>query len=82
MPVGKQRSGSIASEPALTPPPIKGTLIQIQIPLEMIEAALVRHAQRPTPLKVAKAKQKKPRVRFSIPLARIEMPLDPIPRKK
>jgi hypothetical protein len=82
MPLGKERNGSLASEPASTLPPIVGKVFHFHIPLAMFGAALARHRQRPTPPKVTKDKPKKSLIRFRIPLARIEMPLDLFPRKK
>jgi hypothetical protein len=78
---GRKRNGSTAAEPATTLPPIEGNVFELHIPLAMIEAALARHRQRSTQRKLAKAKPKKALMRFSIPLVRIEMPLNPIPRK-
>lgn len=82
MPLGKERNGSTASATVSTPPPMEGNVIQLHIPLAMIEAALARHRQRPSPPKLAKDKPREVLMHFSIPLVRIEMPVDLIPRKK
>lgn len=81
MPLGEPRKRS-TPEPALTLPPREGNLIHLHIPLAMIEAALARHKQRPKPPKLPQDKPKKALMRFTIPLVRIEMPLDPMRRKK
>jgi hypothetical protein len=80
LPLGKGQERAIKYEPCSILP---SNLIRFEIPVALIEEMLARKGQQPTQPtdQTFPAKPQKPRLNLTLPLARIVMSLDAVPRK-